>query len=85
MKVYCGSEFSTSALDGGNWSTSRYQLGENPTAPIGLGAGWAPKPVWTQWRRKISQPLQGIEARPSDRSLSYHPYSHYKSFTEMRR
>jgi hypothetical protein len=29
--------------------------GKEPMAPIECEAGWAPKPVWTLWRRK--QPL----------------------------
>ena len=40
---------STSALDGGGWSTSRsgrFTPGKDPV-PIVQEAGWAPGPIWT--------------------------------------
>jgi hypothetical protein len=40
---------STSALDGGEWSTPRsgcFTPGKDPV-PIAQKAGWAPGPVWT--------------------------------------
>jgi hypothetical protein len=44
--------FSTSALDGGEWSKSRpgrtLAPGKGPPVPIVQEAGWAPGPVWTQ-------------------------------------
>jgi hypothetical protein len=44
--------FSTSALDGGDWSASRPGRAlapeKDPPVPIVQGAGWAPEPVWTQ-------------------------------------
>jgi hypothetical protein len=44
--------FSTSALDGGEWSASRpgrsLAPGKGPPVPIVEEAGWAPEPVWTQ-------------------------------------
>jgi hypothetical protein len=44
--------FTTSALDGCEWSASRpaefYSRGKGPPVPIGQEAGWAPEPVWTQ-------------------------------------
>jgi hypothetical protein len=44
--------FSTSALDGGEWSVSLFGRalppGKGPPVPIGQEAGWAPEPVWTQ-------------------------------------
>jgi hypothetical protein len=44
--------FSTSALDGGEWSASRlgraFTHGKGPPVPIVQEAGWAPEPVWTQ-------------------------------------
>jgi hypothetical protein len=44
---YSSYSFTTSALDGGEWSASR--LGRPlPPVPIGQEAGWAPEPVWTQ-------------------------------------
>jgi hypothetical protein len=33
------------------WSLHRGR-GCSPTLPIGQGAGWAPQPTWTQWRRE---------------------------------
>jgi hypothetical protein len=39
--------FTTSALDGGEWSASRPGRAL-PPAPIVQEAGWAPEPVWTQ-------------------------------------
>jgi hypothetical protein len=44
--------FTTSALDGGEWSASRPSCilppGKRPMVPIGQEAGWASEPVWTQ-------------------------------------
>jgi hypothetical protein len=44
--------FSTSALDGGEWSASRpgraLLPGKGLPVPIGQEAGWSPEPVWTQ-------------------------------------
>jgi hypothetical protein len=44
--------FTTSALDGGEWSASHlcHSLppGEGPPVPVGQEAGWAPEPVWAQ-------------------------------------
>jgi hypothetical protein len=44
--------FSTSALDGGEWSASRpgraLHPGNEPPVPIVQEAGWTPEPVWTQ-------------------------------------
>jgi hypothetical protein len=46
------SSFSTSALDGGEWSASRpgraLAPGKGPPVPIVQEAGWTPEPVWTQ-------------------------------------
>jgi hypothetical protein len=30
----------------------RFAPGKEPPVPIGLEAEWAPKPVWTRWRRE---------------------------------
>ena len=46
--MYSSTLPSTSALDGGGWSTShpgRFTPGEDPV-PIVQEAGWAPGPVW---------------------------------------
>jgi hypothetical protein len=49
---YCSYSFTTSALDGGEWSASRpgrtLPLGKGPPVPIVQEAGWALEPVWTQ-------------------------------------
>jgi hypothetical protein len=49
---YSSYSFSTSALDGGEWSASRpgraLAPGKGPRAPIVQEAGWALEPVWTQ-------------------------------------
>jgi hypothetical protein len=47
--MYSSSLPSTSALDGGGWSSSRpgrFAPGKDPV-PILYEAGWAPGPVWT--------------------------------------
>jgi hypothetical protein len=50
--MYSSYSFSTSALDGGEWSASRpgraLLPGKGPPVPIVQEAGWAPEPVWTQ-------------------------------------
>jgi hypothetical protein len=49
---YSSYSFSTSALDGGEWSASRpcraLAPGKGPPVPIVQEAWWAPQPVWTQ-------------------------------------
>jgi hypothetical protein len=49
---YSSYSFSTSALDVGEWSTSRpgraLAPGKRSPVPIGQEAGWDPEPVWTQ-------------------------------------
>jgi hypothetical protein len=49
---YSSYSFSTSALDGGEWSASRpgraLPPGKGPPVPIVQEAGWASEPVWTQ-------------------------------------
>jgi hypothetical protein len=49
---YSSYSFTTSALDGGEWSASRLGRallpGKGPPVPIVQEAGWAPEPVWTQ-------------------------------------
>jgi hypothetical protein len=49
--MYSSYSFTTSALDGGEWSASRPGRAFNPgerTPGTGQEAGWAPDPVWTQ-------------------------------------
>jgi hypothetical protein len=49
---YRSYSFTTSALDGGEWSESRpgraLPPGKGPPVPIVQEAGWVPEPVWTQ-------------------------------------
>jgi hypothetical protein len=49
---YSSYSFLTSALDGGEWSSSRpgraLPTQKAPPVPIVQEAGWAPDPVWTQ-------------------------------------
>jgi hypothetical protein len=49
---YSSYSFTTSALDGGEWSVSRPGRAlppeKGPAVPIVQEAGWAPEPVWTQ-------------------------------------
>jgi hypothetical protein len=49
---YSSYSFTTSALDGGEWSASRPGRAlppeKGPPLPIVQEAGWAPEPVWTQ-------------------------------------
>jgi hypothetical protein len=51
-EMYSSYSFTTSALDGGEWSASRpgraLPPGKGPPAPLLQEAGWAPEPVWTQ-------------------------------------
>jgi hypothetical protein len=60
--------FFTSALDGGDWSTSRagsFTTGERARGTHCIG-GWVyPEPVWTLWNREKSlSPLPRIKPRP---------------------
>jgi hypothetical protein len=49
---YSSNSFTTSALDGGEWSASRparaLPPGKGPPVPIGHEVEWAPEPVWIQ-------------------------------------
>jgi hypothetical protein len=63
--------FSTSALDGGEWSASRpvraLSPGKGPLVTIVQEAGWTPDSFWTLSRGKIVTPLPGIEPRSPSR------------------
>jgi hypothetical protein len=57
--MYSSYSFTTSTLDGGEWSASsqaRISFGKGSPVPIVQEAGWAPEPVWT---RKNLLPLPG--------------------------
>jgi hypothetical protein len=49
---YISYSFTTSALDGGEWSAScpgrAFTPGERTPVPIVQESGWVPEPVWTQ-------------------------------------
>jgi hypothetical protein len=51
-RSYSSYSFTTSEVDGGEWSASRPDRalppGKGPPLPIVHEAGWAPEPVWTQ-------------------------------------
>jgi hypothetical protein len=51
-RMYSSYSFTTSALEGGEWSASRpghaLAPGKGTTVPIVQEAGWAPEPVWTE-------------------------------------
>jgi hypothetical protein len=70
-EVYIAPAFSTSVIDGGEWSTSlsgRFTPGEVASGnlvTIGQEAGWTPEPAWTLWRRE-NLALLGIEFGPSN-------------------
>jgi hypothetical protein len=59
MKKYArvgvsGHVFIISALDGGEWSASgsgRFNPGERAVVPVKQEARWAPRSVWSLWRR----------------------------------
>jgi hypothetical protein len=50
--MYSSYSFTTSALDGGEWSATcpgrALAPGKGPPVPFVQEAGWAPEPVWTQ-------------------------------------
>jgi hypothetical protein len=68
---YSSYSFTTSALDGGEWSASRPSRvltpGKGPSLPTVQEAGWAPGPVWTQRLEGKSSAPAGIEPRSPGR------------------
>jgi hypothetical protein len=71
--AYSSYSFTTSALDGGEWSVSRLGRAlppeKGPPVPIGQEAGWAPVPVWTQRLEEKSSAPAG-DRTPIARSSS---------------
>jgi hypothetical protein len=65
--MYISYSFTTSALDGGEWSASlpgrALPPGKGPPVPIVQEAGWTPEPVWTQRLQEKSFAPAGIEPR----------------------
>jgi hypothetical protein len=73
-RQYSYYSFSTSALDGGEWSASRpghaLAPGKWPPVPIGQEAEWAPEAQRdTEARGKILLPLPGIEPQSPGRPV----------------
>jgi hypothetical protein len=70
---YGSYSFTTSALDGGEWSASRpgraLLPGRGPPVPILQEAGWAPEPVWTQ-RLEVKSSVPAEDRTPIARSSS---------------
>jgi hypothetical protein len=70
---YSSYSFTTSALDGGEWSASRHGRalppGKGPPVSIVQEAGWAPEPVWTQRLQEKSSAPAG-DRTPIARSSS---------------
>jgi hypothetical protein len=64
---YSSYSFTTSVLDGGEWSASSPDRtlppGKGPPVPIVQETGLTSEPVWTHVRGKILLPLPGIEPR----------------------
>jgi hypothetical protein len=62
-EVHSTYSFSTSALDGGEWSAScqsrALALRKEPPVPTVQEAGWDPEPVWTQRLEEISFTFAG--------------------------
>jgi hypothetical protein len=73
---YSSYSYSTSALDGGEWSASRpgraLAPGKGPPVPTVQEAGWAPEPVWTQRLEEKSFAPAG-DRTPIARSSSPYP------------
>jgi hypothetical protein len=77
---YSSYSFSTSALDGGEWSASRpgraFTIGgKGPPVLIVQEAGWAPESVWTQRLEEKSFTAAGdrtpIARRPASSQTLY--------------
>jgi hypothetical protein len=77
--------FTTSTLDGDEWSASRpgraLPPGKGPPVPIGQEAGWAPVPVWTQ-RLNSTLKLDHERFRPNPLQFIVHlsPF-HWTSYS----
>jgi hypothetical protein len=72
---YSSYSFTTSALDGGEWSASRLGRallpGKGPPVPIVQEAGCAPEPVWTQRLKEKSFSSAG-DRTPIVQSVARH-------------
>jgi hypothetical protein len=79
---YSSYSFSTSAIDGGEWSAScpgrAIAPGKGPPVPIIQEAGWAPEPVWSQrLEEKSFRPCRGSNP---ERPLVQHVTRHYSDW-----
>jgi hypothetical protein len=78
-KRYSSYSFSTSALEGGEWSASRPSRAlapvKGPPVHIIQEAGWAPEPDWTQRLQKKSFRL--CRGSNLDRSVVQPVATHY--------
>jgi hypothetical protein len=87
MKANMGVEvqphsFLTMALDGGEWSASQpghFTPSKEPLVATEQEAEWAPEPVWTLQRSKISYPLPGMKQQ----SISYPAQSLVSTLTVL--
>jgi hypothetical protein len=70
---YSSYSFTTSTLDGGEWSASRpgrvSPPGKGPSVPIVQEAGWAQSRSGHRGYRKNTLPLSGIEPRSPGRPV----------------
>jgi hypothetical protein len=89
--MYSSYSFTTSALDGGEWSVSRpgraLPPGKGSPVPIVQEAGWAPELVWTQRLEEKSvasarnrTPIARSSSPYRDTILSYFKKSARKHF-----
>jgi hypothetical protein len=79
VEKYGSYSFSTSAVDGGEWSASRpgraLPPGKGPPVPIVQEDGWAPEPVWTlRLEEKYVRPCRGSNL---DRPIVHTVIRHY--------
>jgi hypothetical protein len=73
---YNSYSFTTSVLDGGEWSASHPGCAlaseKGPPVPTGQEAGWAPEPVWTQRLQGISCASAGDRTSIARSSVARH-------------
>jgi hypothetical protein len=83
--MYSSYSFSTSALDGGEWSASRpgrtLSLGKGHPVPTVQEAGWVPEPVWEQ--RLQEKSFRRCRGSNFDRPV-VHPVARHYFLTLMR-
>ena len=75
--MYSSTRPSTSALDGGGWSTlrpGRFTHGKEPV-PVLQEAGWAPGPVWTAAENLVPTRIRSQDRPARSESLYRLSYS----------